>query len=404
MADPASLAIAAAFTAAAISTAGGAAVLSRWMNRTDPETEGEDPVPPGGGAHYTACPGADALVTPAVDPTRGALWLAEAVTCAYRRAEGDTCMPAGVTHVGDIVDPRMQFAGGGSWASRLGFVARDNAVPSAHYVIFRGSTGVSNWLANFATDQVPFPGVPGALVHHGFLDALTDASPLPVFVNGGDDSVADRGSAYFQVRQHIFTSLAGAHLFPSLEGAAETGGPGHPPVAPSIYFAGHSLGGALAQMAAAYMARHDAGTHLQATTALTYARLHCQVFGTPRVGNEAFARWLPTRLDTLLLHINLEDEIPHLPLSVVPGTLVCAARVYSHAGPAGGGAFSCFSLQRGGPRLNHSIITYRDVLVAPPGRNYLSDLSENDDGGEGGAGGVHMDTVSSFSTSTAPPI
>lgn len=131
-------------------------------------------------------------------------------------------------------------------------------------VIFRGTTGFRNWLLDLDVWPVDWP--PGGLVHRGFTDAL-------------------------------------AQIWPTLETALsieETG---------TLFFGGHSLGGALAILAAS-MRMPDA----------------VYTFGTPRVGDRSFCQTIePDRIFNIS---NGRDIVPSLPpvLSTVefesPGTLM----------------------------------------------------------------------------------
>jgi len=86
-----------------------------------------------------------------------------------------------------------------------------------------------------------------------------------------------------------------------------------------IVFTGHSLGGALATIAATVIGTNDAET-------LGNPEIACITFGSPRVGNRAFgrafARVVPVDLCCRVTHY--EDPVPMVPLSPfychVPGT------------------------------------------------------------------------------------
>ena len=94
-----------------------------------------------------------------------------------------------------------------------------------------------------------------------------------------------------------------------------------------IVFTGHSLGGALATIAATVIGTNDA-------EALGNPEIACITFGSPRVGNRAFgrafARAVPLDLCCRVTHY--EDPVPMVPLSPfychVPGT---SLRIGSHA-------------------------------------------------------------------------
>jgi hypothetical protein len=74
-----------------------------------------------------------------------------------------------------------------------------------------------------------------------------------------------------------------------------------------IYFAGHSLGGALAQIAAAVLGDDNTAA--------------CYTFGSPRVGNKYLDQWVKTPSYRVM---NYADIVPQSPLPIV----------YQHAGDA----------------------------------------------------------------------
>ncbi len=88
----------------------------------------------------------------------------------------------------------------------------------------------------------------------------------------------------------------------------------HAGEADSVYFTGHSLGGALATLASSYFARLSGPLY---------------TFGAPRVGNAAFCETLP-RLS--FRFINAGDPVPYLPPNL-PG-LAKEQNFFTHAGNA----------------------------------------------------------------------
>jgi Lipase (class 3) len=74
--------------------------------------------------------------------------------------------------------------------------------------------------------------------------------------------------------------------------------------APHVTFCGHSLGGAIAMLAAAYygnLSNNNIG-------------VACHTFGAPKVGDAAFLEWLDDGVDDLVNLVNDGDLVPALPL------------------------------------------------------------------------------------------
>lgn len=69
-----------------------------------------------------------------------------------------------------------------------------------------------------------------------------------------------------------------------------------------VIFSGHSLGGALAQIAAAYYG-----------DILEDVFITCYTFGSPRVGNKYFVKWFSSRVDENVRVINENDPVPMVP-------------------------------------------------------------------------------------------
>lgn len=73
-----------------------------------------------------------------------------------------------------------------------------------------------------------------------------------------------------------------------------------------VHFIGHSLGGALATIAAAHYA-----------SVLNDKKVHCYTFGCPRVGNEGFSKWYAQNIavENSWRVFNFEDPVPMVPWS-----------------------------------------------------------------------------------------
>jgi triacylglycerol lipase len=109
------------------------------------------------------------------------------------------------------------------------------SVRDGHFAVlaFRGTESGQDWRTNLNVRRVLLPGVPGVTVHGGFLEA-----------------------------------------FEHCRGEIEAAVNGHVPSRLGLYITGYSLGGALAQIAAAVLERDNLAA--------------CYTFGSPRVGTTGF--------------------------------------------------------------------------------------------------------------------
>ncbi|KAJ1453489.1 Alpha/Beta hydrolase protein [Pelagophyceae sp. CCMP2097] len=129
-------------------------------------------------------------------------------------------------------------------------------------VAFRGSSDVRNWIedADIATEQFA-PAPPGVVVHAGF------------------------NRAYSSLRGDMLKALeAGVEKCPSCK----------------VLFTGHSLGAAMALLAAAECAARG----LNATLFN---------FGQPRVAGDAFNAWAAPLLGSIVRVVRERDVVPHAP-------------------------------------------------------------------------------------------
>lgn len=149
-----------------------------------------------------------------------------------------------------------------------GFVGWDAAAARA-VVAFRGSVGALDWLEDFDFTLTPVPGCPGCNASHGFLH-----------------------SCFYSIYPQLTAALA----------ALPAGAP--------VLLTGHSLGAAVAELAAWHLAA--AGAALEAV----------YTYGTPRVGNAAWARAWGAAVGRggaapAFRVIHFEDPVPHLPLELM---------------------------------------------------------------------------------------
>jgi predicted lipase len=139
----------------------------------------------------------------------------------------------------------------------VGYSATHNAVIAA----FRGSVDVKNWIANLDGTQVAYPKCSGCNVHQGFYNAYAEVSAT---VKG-------------QV-QLILSKYRTA----------------------GVYVTGHSLGGALATLAALDIKS-------------TFGRVdQFYTYGEPRVGNAAFASYFAGAFPIYRV-VHYADIVPHVP-------------------------------------------------------------------------------------------
>lgn len=133
-------------------------------------------------------------------------------------------------------------------------------------IAFRGSVDIANWILNLKTARTSYPLCEDCSVHIGF--------------NQGFNSVKD------QVNAHVNALLA---LYREN----------------SFVLTGHSLGGALSVMAAAYL------QSVHKTVNFLYT------MGQPRVGNDKFAAFMTTFVPNTYRIVNYADQVPHIPQSVL---------------------------------------------------------------------------------------
>jgi hypothetical protein len=132
-------------------------------------------------------------------------------------------------------------------------------------VVFRGTQPASleNWITDLSAFHTkPYPNVPNAFVHSGFMDAYDAVKPA--------------------VRSAVASLIASTN-------------------ATRVVITGHSLGAAIATLCAADLA---------ASLKIPFALYN---FGSPRVGNRAFADYIAKIVPTAYRITNKADTVPHLP-------------------------------------------------------------------------------------------
>lgn len=130
---------------------------------------------------------------------------------------------------------------------------------------FRGTAGLTDIKIDIQKDRVRlFPDNPSILVHRGFFTQLSSI----------------RMQMLMEVEQ--LTSMIDV-----------------------VHFSGHSLGGAVATLAAGVVAAATAPG----------CRVSCHTIGSPRVGNKAFVKWWAGLISDSVRIQNFKDPIPLLPIN-----------------------------------------------------------------------------------------
>ncbi|KAK4770430.1 hypothetical protein SAY87_030962 [Trapa incisa] len=140
---------------------------------------------------------------------------------------------------------------------------------NAIVIAFRGTQehSIQNWIEDLYWKQLDtnYPGMPGAMVHHGFYFAYYNTTIRPGILN----AVKRAKKLYGDI---------------------------------DIMVTGHSMGGAMASFCALDLAIHHAATNIQLMT-----------FGQPRIGNAVFASCYSKHVPNTIRVTNGHDIVPHLP-------------------------------------------------------------------------------------------
>ncbi|KAJ4967824.1 hypothetical protein NE237_014525 [Protea cynaroides] len=140
---------------------------------------------------------------------------------------------------------------------------------NAIVIAFRGTQehSIQNWIEDLFWKQLDlnYPGMPEAMVHHGFYSAYHNTTMRPGVV----DAVKRAKQLYGDI---------------------------------GIMVTGHSMGGAMASFCALDLAVNHGGRIVQFMT-----------FGQPRVGNAAFSSYFSEHVPNTIRVTNNHDVIPHLP-------------------------------------------------------------------------------------------
>lgn len=160
-----------------------------------------------------------------------------------------------------------------------GFVGVD-PTRSQVVVSFRGSQSIRNWITNIAI-------------------ATDDCDGLPVASDSDCGVHSGFNAAWNQVKNSVYTFIANASsTYPDR----------------TLIITGHSLGGAVATIAAAHLRAQGYPCDLY-------------TFGSPRVGNEGFVNFVGSQEGNEFRVTHYDDPVPRLP----PSSLIMGS--YRHTSP-----------------------------------------------------------------------
>jgi predicted lipase len=136
------------------------------------------------------------------------------------------------------------------------------------HIVFRGTQGMEDVKIDLMVPMSPLlPGNSAVCVHDGFLKQFL--------------------SIKRQLLDTIYDSLK--------DGLIDT-----------VHFSGHSLGGALATIAAGYFSPFIRDYP---------CRIKCHTFGCPRIGNRSFVEWFNGLIDESYRILNFKDPVPLVPIN-----------------------------------------------------------------------------------------
>jgi len=161
------------------------------------------------------------------------------------------------------------------------------------FVVFRGTRDLRNWITDLDCRRVKYATADGA-------DGADEKSITPSLHHSRTPEV------------HEGFSLALRRVWGKLNGVLEKWSDGKK----NIFFAGHSLGGALTMLAAAGCSEKWLVTSGQSDLVTSHSSLSTWLytFGQPRVGNTAWARWFDSMLRPRSFRVvHAEDVVARMP-------------------------------------------------------------------------------------------
>ncbi|KAJ9070834.1 hypothetical protein DSO57_1003299 [Entomophthora muscae] len=214
-----------------------------------------------------APPSADPVKTqmplPSIPTIHQFMWYASAPGCNDKRLDNWTCIACRLAnknaqHYMTLTNPSF---------NTRGVIALDHKARNI-IVSFRGTRDAINVMSdvNFFPTHFKHAPVSGNLVHSGFLNAMESLSPqyIPALKRL-------RSSPHYQQYKIVVT--------------------------------GHSLGGAMACLAA---------VKIKDVFQVPWSQMELLTYGQPRTGNRAFARWLDAQPLSSARVVNYNDIVPHL--------------------------------------------------------------------------------------------
>jgi len=188
----------------------------------------------------------------------------------FNNEDGLFLVPEGYSSKGEIVANAYDHT-----QERFGFLIVSE---QASVLAFRGTGSAEDWVSDFISQQTSYRPVRGAgLTHKGFTDI------------------------YMSARSNIYELIQQA------------------PVDRPLYLTGHSLGGALATLAALDLVHNS-----------PFGSPIVYTFGAPRVGDPTFVRNYNAAVDSHFRFQNEFDIVPHLPTLIFQSPQTKQTYYYMH--------------------------------------------------------------------------
>jgi predicted lipase len=235
----------------------------------------------------------------------------------------------------------------------IGGIYRVIADPTTVVILFRGTTNLDDWMVNMAIAQAP--SRLNQTLKHVAKDTFALVEPQRLLavssrLTSSRRSVVGMSQTSLSDGCEIHQGFLDRYLHFRDVLWSVLDDPQYP--TQRVWIGGHSLGGAMANIAALDIA-------MNATEGLTDIRVYTTA--TPRVGNPVFAREFHkyAHISQFFQFQNSADVVPTLPLAVIPNfQQPMKPYVYEHAGTILSYSANWQSLQ-----LNHYISNYIAALT-----------------------------------------